>query len=338
MRASLLIGTILTLAFPLLSPGQALAVAVASAARQEAKAPPEAITQSERDAAEAAELRALFGREIYMELQAAEAAEAGDYRAAEQIWLILLAEAEAGESENSTVGGRRFSLAQVLLPQGRALEAASLFEQVVDEAREAGEDFELVEVGLAEAYFDLGRYVESAAILRPLYEGSQGVERMTYANNLARALDGAGRHEEATTLLRQVVAAARARDGQLFTSPHSLARNLFNLARTLAAQGQYGEAGRLFAESADLTVDRRPPGHTDIIAAHSFLARHKLLAEADATGALAAARTLSANLNAYLGDSTGGEIDRRQAIQNAGAPPDLFTLHVEAAWAVANGG
>lgn len=339
MRAALLIGTSLTLAVAPLWPGQALAVTVASAGFQEAEAPPEeAITQAERDADEAAELRALLGPELYLQFQAMEAEEAGDYRAAEQIWLILLAEAEAGESEISTVRSRQFSLAEALLPQGRAQEAASLLEQVVEEAREAGRGSGRAEAALAEAYFDLGRYAESAAILRPLYDGAQGVERMTYANDLARALDGAGRHEEATTLLRQVVAAARTQDGQLFTWPHALARNLFNLARNLAAQGRQTEAGALFAESAALTVERRPPGHTDIIAAHSFLARHKLLTEADTSGALTAARTLSANLNAYLADSMGGEIDRRQAIQNAGAPPDLFTLHVEAAWAVANGG
>jgi len=272
--------------------------------------------------------------------QALDAFEAGDYRVAEQIWLMLLAEAEAGENQSGSIHGRQYRVAQALLPQGRAPEAVVLLEQAMAGAQEAGDIAQLITIlnTLAEAYFDLGRYADSAAILRPFYERSRGGARLTYANNLARALDGAGRYADAETLLLEVVAGARAEDGQLFSQPHALARNLFNLARNLAAQGRHSEAGELFAESAALTVERRPPGHTDIIAAHSFLARHKLLAESDGSGALEAARTLSANLNAYLGESTGGEIDRRQSIQNAGEPLDLFTLHVEAAWAVANGG
>jgi tetratricopeptide (TPR) repeat protein len=266
--------------------------------------------------------------------------EAGDYRAAEDIWLILVAEAEAGESLTGTVYGRQVRLAQALLPQGRAAEAAAVLEQAMYAAEASGDSATLITIlnQLAEAYFDLGRYEDSAAILRPLYERSDGAARVTYANNLARALDGAGRYAEAETLLREVVAVARAEDGQPFVWPHALARNLFNLARNLAAQGKAAEAGTLFADAAALTEERRPAGHTDIIAAHSFLTRHRLLAEADGPGALAAARVLSANLNAYLAASAGGEIDRRQPIQNAGAPTALFTLHVEAAWAVAQGG
>ncbi|MCR9129870.1 MAG: tetratricopeptide repeat protein [Alphaproteobacteria bacterium] len=269
----------------------------------------------------------------------AEAAyEAGDYPAAEDIWLVLLAEAEAGENLTGSVHERLYQLGRTLLPQGRADEARALLERAMLAMADAeGAPDPRYLTALAEAYFDQGRYEDSAAILRPLYESATGIARSTYGNNLARALDGAGRYTEAETLLRARVAEARARDGQPFASPHALARVLFNLARNLAAQGQAAEAGALFAESAALTAERRPQGHTDIIAAHSFLVRHRLLAEADAPGALAASRTLSANLNAYLSGSA-GDIDRNQPIQNAGAPPALFTLHVEAAWSVAAGG
>lgn len=292
-----------------------------------------------RRVAERAAQMAERGPDLDRIAEAEAAFDRGDFREAEQIWLVLLAEAEAGENLTGTVHGRQLRLAQALLPQGRADEAAPLLEQAMYAAEAAGDNATLITIlnQLAEAYFDLGRYEESAAILRPLYEGSDAAARIAYANNLARALDGAGRRGEAETLLREVVAAARAEDGDPFVWPHALARNLFNLARNLAAQGQAAEAGALFAESAALTAERRPLGHTDIIAAHSFLVRHRLLAEADAPGALSASRTLSANLNAYLGGST-GEIDRSLPIQNAGAPPALFTLHVEAAWSVAAGG
>ena len=276
------------------------------------------------------------GRDLDRIAEAEAAFEAGDYRAAEQIWLVLLVEAEAGENLTGSVHQRQFRLARTLLPQGRAEEAVPLLEQALPAAQAAGDDATLISIlnQLAEAYFDLGRYEDSAAILRPLYKNAEGEARMSYANNLARALDGAGRHREAETLLREVAAHARAEDGGPFVWPHALARNLFNLARNLAAQGEHAEAGALFEESAALTVERRPPGHTDIIAAHAFLARHRLLAEDDPQAGLAAARTLSANLDAYLTESS-GEVDRNRAIQNAAAPAALFTLHVEAAWRAA---
>jgi tetratricopeptide (TPR) repeat protein len=265
--------------------------------------------------------------------QAMTAFDQGDYRTAEAIWLILLAEAEAGENRTGSVSSRRHQLAGSLMPQGRSAEAIPLLEQARAEleARDSRQLLLQVRNDLAEAYFDVGRYDDSADILSELYAEHGGV---IFSNNLARALDGAGRHAEAEALLRNSLASARATDGQMFVSRYGLARVIFNLARSLAAQGEHAEAGALFTESAGLTVERRPPGHTDIIAAHSFLVRHRLLAEADASGALSASRTLSANLNAYLSGST-GQIDRSQPIQNAGAPDQLFTLHVEAAWAVA---
>jgi len=265
--------------------------------------------------------------------QALTAFDRGDYRTAEEIWLVLLAEAEAGENRTGSIHYRLHQLARALMPQGRSADAIPLLERARADLETSGNSQMLLQVrnDLAEAYFDVGRYDESADILSALYEQYGGG---VFANNLARALDGAGRHAEAEALLRDSLANARARDGQMFVSSYALARVIFNLARNLAAQGEHAEAGALFAESAALTVERRPEGHTDIIAAHSFLARHRLLAQADAPGALSASRTLSANLNAYLTGST-GEIDRRQPIQNAGAPDELFTLHVEAAWTVA---
>ncbi|MCC5982279.1 MAG: tetratricopeptide repeat protein [Oceanicaulis sp.] len=262
----------------------------------------------------------------------------GRYAEAEAIALTLLAEAEAGESTFST-HSRLHGLARTLLPQGRAQEAIPLLERAVDAARtsgERGEPFVYLN-DLAEAYFDTGRFTHSAAILRGLYEGSDGSARETYGNNLARALDGAGLHDEAEILLRSAVTDARASDGRMGSNPHRLARVLFNLARNLQAQGRHDEAASLFAESAALTVQRRPAGHTDIIAAHTWLTGHTLTRTGDAQAALNGARILSANLDRYLASGGEGE-ERQRAIQNAGEPQALFTLHVEAAWAAANPG
>lgn len=262
----------------------------------------------------------------------------GRYAEAEVIALSLLAEAEAGQSTFST-HSRLFRLARLLLPQGRAEEAIPLLERAVQLARasdEPGEPFVYLN-DLAEAYFDAGRFTDSAAILRGLYESSDGSARETYGNNLARALDGAGQHGEAEVLLRSAVADARTSDGRMGSNPQRLARVLFNLARNLAAQGRHEEAASLFAESAALTVQRRPSGHTDIIAAHTWLVDHSLTRTRDKQAALNGARILSANLDRYL--ASGGEgADRQRAIQNAGEPQALFTLHVEAAWAAAHRG
>lgn len=262
----------------------------------------------------------------------------GRYAEAEAIALTLLAEAEAGQSTFS-VERRLHELARTLLPQGRAEEAIPLLERAVQLARASGESgapFVYLNL-LAEAYFDVGRFTDSAAILRDLYERSDGSARETYGNNLARALDGAGLHSEAEVLLRSAVADARASDGGMWSNPNRLARVLFNLARNLAAQGRNDEAASLFAESAALTVQRRPAGHTDIIAAHTWLVDHSLTRTRDKQAALNGARILSANLDRYL--ASGGEgADRQRAIQNAGEPQALFTLHVEAAWATAHPG
>ncbi len=264
--------------------------------------------------------------------------EEGRYAEAEAIALTLLAEAEAGDSTISIHSGL-FGLARTLLPQGRAGEAIPLLERAVEEARAShtsGEPFVYLNT-LAEAYFDTGRFTDSAAILRGLYEGSDEAARETYGNNLARALDGAGLHSEAEALLRSAVTDARASDGHMFSNPHRLARVLFNLARNLATQARHEEAASLFAESAALTVQRRPPGHTDIIAAHTWLVDHSLAATGDTQAALNGARILSANLDRYL--ASGGEgADRQRAIQNAGEPQTLFTLNVEAAWQAAHSG
>ncbi|MFN3834888.1 MAG: tetratricopeptide repeat protein [Glycocaulis sp.] len=263
----------------------------------------------------------------------------GRYAESEAIALARLAEAEAGGEFAGTIESRLYGLARTLLPQGRAEEAIPLLERAVRLARasgESGEPFVYLN-DLAEAYFDTGRFTDSAAILRGLYEGSDGSARETYGNNLARALDGAGLHSEAEVLLRSAVADARAGDGGMWSSPHRLARVLFNLARNLAAQGRHDEAASLFAESAALTVQRRPAGHTDIIAAHTWLVGHSLTGTSDPRAALNGARILSANLDRYLA-SGGDGTQRQRAIQNAGEPQALFTLHVEAAWAAANPG
>ncbi|AZU05084.1 TPR repeat-containing protein [Glycocaulis alkaliphilus] len=261
----------------------------------------------------------------------------GRYAEAEAISLVLLAEAEAGEHRVGAVHDRLYSLASALLPQGRAEEAIPLLERAVDEARRSGEggEPEVYLNMLAEAYFDTARFSESAAILRDLYDRSGGAARSTYGNNLARALDGAGLHAEAEALLRSAVSDARADDGGVASNPHRLARVLFNLARNLAAQGRHEDAASLFAESAALTVQRRPAGHTDIIAAHTWLVGHTLANTHDAQTALSGARILSANLDRYLA-SGGEDADRQRAIQNAGEPQALFTLHTEAAWAAAH--
>lgn len=262
----------------------------------------------------------------------------GRYAQAEAVALTLLAEAEAGQSSFST-HSRLFSLARTLLPQGRAEEAIPLLERAVQLARasgESGEPFVYLNE-LAEAYFDAGRFADSVAILRGLYEGSDASTRETYGNNLARALDGAGLHSEAEVLLRSAVADARASDGGMWSSPHRLARVLFNLARNLAAQGRHDEAASLFAESAALTVQRRPAGHTDIIAAHTWLVGHALANSGDPQTTVRGARILSANLDRYL-VSAGERSERQRAIQNAGEPQALFTLHVEAAWSAASSG
>lgn len=263
----------------------------------------------------------------------------GRYAEAEAIALERLAEAEAGDEFAGSVQSRLQGLARTLLPQGRAEEAIPLLERAVQLARASGESgapFVYLNL-LAEAYFDVGRFTDSAAILRDLYERSDGSARETYGNNLARALDGAGLHSEAEILLRSAVADARASEGGMWSSPHRLARVLFNLARNLAAQGRHEETASLFAESAALTVQRRPAGHTDIIAAHTWLVDHSLTRTRDKQVALNGARILSANLDHYL--ASGGEgADRQRAIQNAGEPQALFTLHVEAAWAAANPG
>lgn len=261
----------------------------------------------------------------------------GRYAEAEAIYLVLLTEAEAGEHRAGAVHDRLYSLARTLLPQGRAQEAIPLLERAVDEARRSGEGSEpdVYLNLLAEAYFDAERFTDSAEILRALYDRSGGGARSTYGNNLARALDGAGMHTEAEALLRRAVSDARADDGRMGSNPHRLARVLFNLARSLAAQGRHEDAASLFAESAALTVQRRPAGHTDIIAAHTWLVGHTLANTHDGQTALDGARILSANLDRYL--ASGGEgADRQRAIQNAGEPQALFTLHVEAVWAAAH--
>jgi len=263
----------------------------------------------------------------------------GRYPEAEVIALALLVEAQAREHVAGDIHPRLYSLATTLLPQGRAEEAIALLERAVDEARssEEGREPEVYLNTLAEAYFDVARFTDSAEILRALYDNSQGAARSTYGNNLARALDGAGLHGEAETLLRQAAADARADDGSWTANRHGLARVLFNLARNLAAQGRNDEAASLFAESAALTVERRPPGHTDIIAAHTWLVRHTLTETSGNSTSLRAARVLSSNLDHYL-TSGGDRVERHQAIQNAGTPQALFNLHVDALWAAAHPG
>lgn len=277
--------------------------------------------------------------DLALEARARALFQEGRYAESEAIALARLAEAEAGGEITGSIHSRLYALARTLLPQGRAEEAIPLLERAVQLARasgESGEPFVYLN-DLAEAYFDAGRFTDSATILRGLYEGSDGSARETYGNNLARALDGAGLHGEAETLLRSAVADARASDGRMGSNPQRLARVLFNLARNLAAQGRHDEATSLFAESAALTVQRRPAGHTDIIAAHTWLVGHALANTGDTQTILRGARILSANLDQYLASGGDGTV-RQRAIQNAGEPQALFTLHVEAAWAAANPG
>ena len=197
------------------------------------------------------------------------------YEKAQSTFREVLAEKQRLRYDEEKILWTRHDLAVSYNVQEQYEEGANRLRQLVDDVARLGLPRNGVFMGnLAEALIELGRYGEAESLLKEERElalrafGPQHPEVFAATNDLARALHGEGRSEEAERLLRQNLVEMGTALG-----PDSTLEPLQFLGRIRSDRGDLEEAARFLREVFE--ADRRHLGMTyhDTLVAARDLAR-----------------------------------------------------------------
>ena len=278
---------------------------------------------------EIARVRRRYGRALSLSGRPAEA---------EQVLARSVTETEqvfgAGSQETITA---QTMLASAIFDQARFAEAEALQRAALTAAQaltDEGAAFTVaaIESNLAGTLRMQGRYADAEALYRQSLAvaeaGGDDVSTAVSLENLAGSVRVQGRLEDAAQLQLRAIALYESAYGP--DHPETI-RAYGNAGTTLGLVGDYAEAERLLRLGLEGLERRLPDRHVMVLVARSNLAwlylrhmdrpREALGLYRAATGSVVDA----AYNDAALDDASGAAVVRRRA--------DIFTLHVEAAWA-----
>lgn len=231
-------------------------------------------------------------------------------------------------------------LASAIFDQARFSEAEGLQRAALSAAQALSVEGEntmaaAIESNLAGTLRMQGRYADAEALYRrslvTAEAGEDAVSTAVSLENLAGAVRIQGRLEEAAQLQVRAIGLYEGAYGP--EHPETI-RAYGNAGTTLGLAGDHGESERLLRLGLEGLERQLPDRHVMVLVARSNLAWLYLRHMDRPAEALALYRTATGSIvdaaydDAALDDAAGAAVVRRRA--------DIFTLHVEAAWAASH--